>query len=89
MAIKLGDDVYEVISVTAAGVVTVQPSPGSAEPAAAYTIVIPEYRRGPFAAKVSTAGNMSLASESDLTTTITFASTALLPDVVIPGAPTS
>ncbi len=76
MVIKVGSKkfVIDSISDAATPVVKVKPAPASAETAKpTYSIVLPSMRRGPFDARVRLAGNVSLESEGDMTTTLTLA----------------
>ena len=81
MVIKVGSSKYVIDSISDAAtpVVTVKPAPSTAVPAtSAYSIVLPSMRRGPFDATVRLAGNVSLESEGDMTTTVTLAPRAQL-----------
>ena len=81
MVIKVGSSKYVIDSISDAAtpVVTVKPAPSTAVPAtSAYSIVLPSMRRGPFDARVRLAGNVSLESEGDMTTTVTLAPRAQL-----------
>ncbi len=83
MAIKVGGKkhVIDSISDAAPPVVKVAPAPGTPVGAAIdYKIVLPSLRRGPFSATVRIVGNVSLESEGDMTTTLTLAPRAQLPE---------
>ena len=76
MVIKVGSSKYVIDSISDAAtpVVMVKPAPSTAVAATAtYSIVLPSMRRGPFDARVRLAGNVSLESEGDMTTTLTLA----------------
>ena len=85
-AIRIGNVDYLVVSAaTATSVMVVAPSSGIT--ATVYSIVTPPIRIGPYLARVSTAGNRSLASESDLSTSVSLAAISPLPDPVLINAP--
>ena len=73
--IEIGSDAYVIDSISDAAtpVVTVKPAPATAVTAtASYKIVLPSLRRR-FSATVRLAGNVSLESEGDMSTTLTLA----------------
>ena len=82
MVIEVGTDNYIIDSISGDPIVVkVKPAPDSAVSATvSYKIVLPSLRRGPFGATVRLAGNVSLESEGDMTTTLTLAPRAHLPE---------
>ena len=83
MVIEVGGEKYTIDSISSAAtpVVKVAPAPDPAVGAARdYSIKLPSMRRGPFSATVRIVGNVSLESEGDMTTTLTLAPTAQLPE---------
>lgn len=79
MVVQIGSVAHTIISVSDMGVITVEPV-GSAVTAAAYDIRIPSLRRGPFAAKVASSDATSLASESDMTSSLQLEPLTALPN---------
>lgn len=82
--IEVGGKKYVIDSIDDDGKPVVKPAPGSAVSAATnYSIVLPELRCGPFEATVRLAGNVSLETEGDLTTTLMLAPRGPLPEWAI------
>ena len=82
--IKVGGEKYIIDSINDVGKLVVKPAPTEAVSAATdYSIVLPKLRRGPFEATVRLAGNVSLETEGDLTTTLMLAPRSPLPEWAI------
>ena len=58
-------------------------APGTAVSAEVYSIIIPQLRRGPFAAQIVNADKATLRAEADLAATLTLQPTGLLPEFSI------
>ena len=81
MSLKIGPDKYVIDAISDTGVVTVKPAPPAAVAAKQdYKIVNPALRLGPFIASVRSVGNIEMAAEGQLTTTLDLAPRSLLPD---------
>ncbi len=84
-ALKIGGKNYVIDSISDAdpAAVKVKPAPGVNVEAGYYSIALPALRRGPFPATVRIAGNVSLESEGDMTTTLALAPRGQLPEWTI------
>ena len=79
--IEVGSGTYVIDSISDATPPLVKVKPATAVTAASgYKIVLPSMRRGPFSSTVRLAGNVSLESEGDMSTTLTLAPIAQLPE---------
>ena len=82
--VKVGGKKYVIDSINDDGKPVVKPAPDSAvSEATDYSIVLPKLRRGPFEATVRLAGNVSLETDGDLTTTLMLAPRSQLPEWAI------
>ena len=79
--IEVGGGSHVIDSISDVGAVKVKPAPKTAVTAVTdYKVALPSLQRGSFAATVRIAGNVSLESEGDLTTTLTLAPRGQLPE---------
>ena len=74
---------YTIETIDEDGDAVVEPRPANNVQASAYEIVVPGLRRPSFAARVPVFGNAGLESESNLSTSLTLAPLAVLPDLEI------
>ena len=82
--IKVGSSKHVIDSINDSGKPVVKPAPDQAVDAVTnYSIVLPSLRRGPFDATVRLAGNVSLETEGDLTTSLMLSPRGQLPEWVI------
>ena len=70
LGIKIVAKVYTVDTISAVGVLTVNPSPTAAVAAAVYSVVQPRLRLGPFLARITTLAPFNLPAEGQLNTTL-------------------
>ena len=81
LGIKIGSAVYTVDTISAAGVLTVDPAPAGAVAAAIYTTVGPSLRLGPILARVvGLAAVQSMPAEGALNKSVTIQPLGQLPD---------
>lgn len=82
MAIEIGGTPYTIVSITDAGVVTVDHK--AAVAAATYNVIIPSMRRGNdgFTANVTVADRASLRADGEMVTAVSFAAISALPEFV-------
>ncbi len=82
MVLQIGSAKRVIRSISADGAAAVEGT-DAVGAAKDYKILLPSLRRGPFPATVRSAGNVSLESEGDLTTTLSLSPRAPLPEWVI------
>ena len=80
LGIKIGAAVYTVDTISAAGVLTVDPSPAAAVAAAIYTAVGPSLRLGPILARIVGLAAFSMPAEGALNKSVTIQPLGQLPD---------
>ena len=80
LGIRIGAAVYTVDTISAAGVLTVDPSPAGAVAAAVYSVVGPSLRLGPSLARVVGLAAFSMPAEGALNKSVTIQPISQLPD---------
>ena len=80
LGIKLGAAVYTVDTISAMGVLTVDPVPGAAVAAAVYSVVGPSLRLGPILARIVGLAQFSMPAEGALNKSVTIQPLGQLPD---------
>ena len=80
LGIKSGAAVYTVDTISAAGVLTVDPAPSGAVAAAIYSVVGPSLRLGPILARIVGLAQFSMPAEGALNKTVTIQPLTQLPD---------
>ena len=80
LGIKSGSAVYTVDTISAAGVLTVDPAPAAAVAAAVYSAVGPSLRLGPILARIVGLASFSMPAEGALNKSVTIQPLGQLPD---------
>ena len=86
LGIKIGSAVYTVDTISDDGVLKVDPAPGTAVAAAAYKVVAPRLRMGPFLARTGGIAAFTLPAEGQLNKTLAINPLVQLPDWVVEAA---